>query len=1295
MQWRRQRRVHHVIGSSNHVLLLVRYQDAPPGEEDDEEKLCNGFGKGQDRSSSGTYGYDRNGQGGFKPRRSSARTTAANSNGTGSGSGTGSSRSRREDGSDSLSQPKIMFNEEEYTRITTPRQDMLFKKGYLSRKKPWTSNASTSATPSTTESQSASHSTADGSETTEDQQLLDRDSRSGEFLSSAPETLGAQISYGTFYDHSSGYYYEYPVMLVGPAPIPAQMEPGVLAAMPCTSLPLRPIEWVNPAFVPKLSGQSYCLMDYQSGQSTECTPLTGEQGCTTLPAETGNNSWNESGTGSASCSGSVAGEAEEQTEELNTEEVPLVEESCIYNNPYVEPPIIQQAMPIPHVVPAGVPQPYIYPGHYMFGPSLVNINGVTIQSGPMMRSTDAAAAEAYAKRRKKKKRRKQRRPAMGNTEDEDEEEGEYSSECENGLPPSSRLPWSVEMTSGSSTTTGNRPLNPEVQEFQPCSTNVATSTSEDVSNEEKTPSITNHESDRNSWSPGVLDSVEKSLLVPESRSDCSNSIEKIAMTLENEIDSTALSEAFRDAGQTGELRRRSDEESHNEENVRLNDCPAEEEEPVNSTKETLDSTGDAHISEGITENSGSSKKILSSTQNNEEINGGENNNGIVDEAEDSVANRVDIVEEEDIEEEGGKKKKKKKNRKPDVAPSPTVSSPDISEKACLGSSTPKTDLATKAIGKGDVQRLSLKSSSAVKKASVSSSQRRKYSGKTSKLVREATPGLDLDESVDTRARKEPITGSNGSVSNGAIPNGKPTKKENELPNGHLSQSSDDLGKTKSANDAGDGSLDDSGFESQTVGSHYPITEAVTEWLRKSSSPEIFKTYEPSTESETENDYDEEIEERIRVEANKEPPKNLQGNPMPALSANGGADNVELSGSVGCSKFARVNDVVVDESEDHCEALAKSRKKRGAKGARGKKGRKVDEEKIVYCDKASNSLLSPSDCKEDRVEGNSLKREIDGIKGGEEEGIVDFCEFAQKDRDVGMRVASSSRISSNRANARRRTRRIDESRLLVENIDVKMRVIGMGGGDNEDDEGIVEDTICVRTFEKGEIVVSVDGKLLPVSAFQPFSNTSDDVTEIAKDVRGNGPVEGEGIEEAGEPDCMIVSLESIEEPDVLECWEAETIEPVITPKRILQSQGIFCRGEAEEDDVLEVDASNLAHVQKYYRLAREITPSIEKEPSIEKVESRRSVPNCRGGGEMVNGFCHANASMSAFEEIGEGKCGAEESSSVPIDEAFEAYESCYTGSGSYFPEAKLPHSGQLYNQDGEGPVPCKTVCCSIQ
>lgn len=130
---------------------------APPGEEDEEEggALRNGIGsRGQEN---GPRNFDKSsGQNGYKPRRSG-------NNGTTGSSGYGSASSRRRDAEcpDPEGKNKIIFNEDEYTRITTPRQDVLFKKGYLARKKPWPGgNASTSATPSTAESQSASHSTA-------------------------------------------------------------------------------------------------------------------------------------------------------------------------------------------------------------------------------------------------------------------------------------------------------------------------------------------------------------------------------------------------------------------------------------------------------------------------------------------------------------------------------------------------------------------------------------------------------------------------------------------------------------------------------------------------------------------------------------------------------------------------------------------------------------------------------------------------------------------------------------------------------------------------------------------------------------------------------------------------------------------------------------------------------------------------------------------------------------------------------------------------------------------------------
>lgn len=184
---------------------------APPGEEDEEEGVrANGYFKGQrfrerERDNYQQYngrenhqegaehhgqryryqgsqqqhkewnGFPNNGPPWLKTRHGSAGSTAsangASSNGGGTASSTtsgyGSRGSRRSHGDgdssgspNSNSQRSIAFDDGEYTRITTPRTDMLFKKGYLGQRKHWSSGASMSATPSTTESHSASHSTA-------------------------------------------------------------------------------------------------------------------------------------------------------------------------------------------------------------------------------------------------------------------------------------------------------------------------------------------------------------------------------------------------------------------------------------------------------------------------------------------------------------------------------------------------------------------------------------------------------------------------------------------------------------------------------------------------------------------------------------------------------------------------------------------------------------------------------------------------------------------------------------------------------------------------------------------------------------------------------------------------------------------------------------------------------------------------------------------------------------------------------------------------------------------------------
>lgn len=75
------------------------------------------------------------------------------------------------------------------------------------------------------------------------------------------DTVGAVGYPPPYYDQATGgsyYYTEYPpMMLVAPAPIPAEQTP-MLAAMSCTPVPLRPIGWVNSAaYVPKLDSQQY------------------------------------------------------------------------------------------------------------------------------------------------------------------------------------------------------------------------------------------------------------------------------------------------------------------------------------------------------------------------------------------------------------------------------------------------------------------------------------------------------------------------------------------------------------------------------------------------------------------------------------------------------------------------------------------------------------------------------------------------------------------------------------------------------------------------------------------------------------------------------------------------------------------------------------------------------------------------------------------------------------------------------------------------------------------------------
>ncbi|XP_050455315.1 uncharacterized protein LOC126853529 isoform X1 [Cataglyphis hispanica] len=1293
MQWRRQKRVTHVIGSSNHVLLLARYQDAPPGEEDEEDGLRKDYVKNQEKDTN-AHTFDRNGQpSGYKPRRAGTST----SGGSTSGYASSGSRSHRDENAGSPLQPKIIFNEEEYTRITTPRQDVLFKKGYLSRKKPWTGNASTSATPSTTESQSASHSTADGSETTEDQQLLDRDNGTGEYPPMVEP--GAQLGYGTFYDHASGYYYEYPVMLVGPAPVPAQVGPSVLATVPCGPVPLRPIEWINPAFVPKLANQPYCLMDYQTNQSTEPATIVEEHNGMAVTAETSNNMWNENGTGSASCSGSIAEETEEQAEEidrstieqytvkeplaeeqpleqLHLEEQPHLENGVTTIDPYLDPLLMQEPMHVSHVMPA-VPQPYMYPGHYMFGPPLVNVNGVTIQGGPLVRTMDVTAMTmAYAKRKKKRKKRKQKRPTLGNTEDE--EEGEYSSECDNDVS-SSRLPWSECPTStaninATTQVAQNWPLNPECQEFQlrptmqtrilssPVLTSVVTTVAEEVT------SSANDVSDVSSY-------IETEPSSRQTEKTC-DSIVQSPTNKENAICDTQyiFTETPVENDQSAMVEHKpknKNAETNNQENHLVEDMTKDiaekssnaltDHEVLIKTIENNDSTS-ANAKHELFESNSNDVNVTDMLNNHIGYPGESLTNG-----ERYSEHFTDLTE----------KKSKLVSSQDNASNSTTM---EINEKQ----------------EEEQVQQLQHNNNSSIVRTT-SFVLPKKYSKKGSKFVREPTPGPDLDvENGKLIQQFEAVELLDDSC---AIANNKLDETDQKATNDKIALEIRDNknNKTKMSQDTIEVLNEDSGFESQTRLSEYPITAAVKEWLRRANSPDLFVTSASTSESETDEDDDEEMDAK--------PPKNLQGNPMPALSANSGVDNVTLSRMASCGEFAKTNNNIKNnEVEDDSTLISIGRRKRDAKSTKRKgKSKRIDKRNRNVDEKAQNQLVSSL------ISCNRLEDFITAVrlKNTPKNNVGDVCEFTQEDSVAGMRVALSSRINSKRVNARRIKTLRKVNRNHVENIDIKMRRIDISNDEKEkksNEYGM--NMVSVRTFEKGEIIVSKDGKLLPISLYEAVPSLNDQDNSSAMKRAAHVDVINENVEiheetrNSSENDennsIMIASSVSIEEPDVLECWEAETIEPVITPRRMLQSPGVLCEGEAAEEDNFEIERAMMEHVQKYYKLEQNSAISVEEESSEEfstsVISSKlKTVPN--NSEKMIEHFCSEEIPIFVPNR---NHAVVLEDEKIPIDEAFEVYESCYTGKSPFLAfDSKMFKQRSLYGQNGEGPIPCRAVCCNIQ
>lgn len=848
---------------------------------------------------------------------------------------------------------------------------------------------------------------------------------------------------------------------------------------------------------------------------------------------------------------------------------------------------------------------------------------------------------------------------QGNTEDE--EEGEYSSECDTGLP-SSELPWTVcssTVTTTTTTTTSNRPLNPECQEFQlrrtplpivlPSANNTPTSETSTTINQ-----------------PSALSSDANLLADNESNAVCNGVISDDSKNQSDELSDNGKSDQQPEPTTSTSLENSRSKSldtftSSDNESNRLTNCLPGDEEAALSTDEVVNEATDVDKLPSITEaanNDCPSANELCERPSNE-TNGETLTNGNLDS--DTSSKNASMTTSRPL--------------------SPVFND----ENSRSESITPKS--VENAAFRDDRNH---ESSSSNKSSLSASLSKRKYNAKGSKFVREPTPGPDLNSTTEPENETK-IHDLTENLRKMDLSNDTKLDSKFESDDKKAMKVDQVSGKfgTKTAvcsllnKETIEATNEDSGFESQTQLSDYPITQAVTEWLRKEKSPDLFIASAISMDCEEDED-----------DMDQEPPKNLQSNPILALSASSGADNTALSRTAICGEFAGLGNIKSGQEQQQPDASnnnsGASRKKKDAK-RRSEERRRVVRHVVIG--KVDHEMVSSSDSCGQQEDSANITRRKNLAKQQRQDVVDDICEFTEKDSVAGVRVASSSRIDSKRVNARRTKRQgKSHARNPSNNIDTKIR--HTEDVDDEDDGGIVEDTMNVRTFEKGEIIVSEDGKLLTSSTYEPsLRKCHDAVTTIKapdKSETGKQTTERKIEEERKRSSSSIEdeksgsgidSLDSIEEPDVLECWETEIIEPLVTPKRMLQSEGIVCEGEAAEDDTIEVEQVNVDYVQKYYRLARESATSVEEiSLKADPPTSSKSVPNM----------------SERKEEIPAQKEPVKDKGDMPIDEAFEVYESCYTGNSPFLAmDSKVFKLRTLYGQEGETPIPCKTVCCQIQ
>lgn len=227
---------------------------------------------------------------------------------------------------------------------------------------------------------------------------------------------------------------------------------------------------------------------------------------------------------------------------------------------------------------------------------------------------------------------------------------------------------------------------------------------------------------------------------------------------------------------------------------------------------------------------------------------------------------------------------------------------------------------------------------------------------------------------------------------------------------------------------------------------------------------------------------------------------------------------------------------------------------------------------------------------------------------------EICEFTEMDSAAGMRVAESSRI-------------------IIEDEEVN----------------------SVKTFEKGEIIVSLEGKFIK-SVEENLHNSNEEENNR--------------------------SLGSIEEPDVLECWEEEKVE-----SKSAANDELALKEESIMDGDGGFSTTNLQnHVRKYYCFTQNSGTNVEDDSSDTGIsnesqlsnDSSISIPG-RPDRKIENIFIQEPVILSTVEEI-RMRC-----MNTPIEEALEARENFFTENLIF---------RRLFGRDGSVSK-FKTVCCNLQ